>query len=260
MSYLIHLVGLRVLKITYNSKVSDDFLTDLAQRCRQLTNVDITGMLRLCVYVRVSLPFFFDRVLKLSYSTGCSCVSDAGLTAIATLVKLERLIVSYTHRITDDGLKNLCGLKEFECRRCPFSDRGVTMLIASSPRLRLLDLSGCRYIEDTTLEVAKDVCGGRTNNVMLKMIIGGTAILTEKEIGRERLPPLLHVVNVDLSDIGSVSNMYLVDDLDSWYDGDSDYTEYSDYIEYSDYADYSEDDCKRPDESLDRYLYNDSDY
>lgn len=254
MSYLIHLVNLQVLKITYNPKVSDDFLTDLVQHCQQLTNVDITGKLHLYVCMYVRLP------LKLSCLIGCSNVSDAGLTAIATLVKLERLIVSYMHRITDDGLKNVCGLKELECRRCSFSDRGMTALIVSSPQLQLLDLSGCKYIKDTTLEVAKNVCGGRTNNMMLKMIIGGTAILTKKEIGRERLPPLLHIVNVDLSDISSVSNMYLVDDLDSWYDGDSDYTEYSDYIEYSDYTDYSEDDYKEPDELLDHYLYNDSDY
>jgi len=173
------------------------------------------------------------------YPTGCSNVSDVGLTAIATLVKLEKLIVSYMHRITDDGLKNVCGLKELECRRCPFSDRGMTTLIKSSPQLQLLDLSGCRYIKDTTLEVAKDTCSSRTNNVMLKMIVGGTAILTKKEIGQEKLPPLLHIVNVDLSDIGSVSNMYLVDDLDSSYDEDSDYTGYSDYTEYYSDTDYS---------------------
>lgn len=192
-------------------------------------------------------------------------MSDTGLAAIATLVKLEKLIVSYMHQITDEGLKNMCGLKELECRRCPFSDRGMTTLIKSSPQLQLLDLSGCRNIKDTTLEVAKDACSNRTNNIMLKMIVGGTAILTkkeigQKEIGQERLPPLLHIVNVDLSDISSVSNtcLQISDDLDSWYDGDSDYTDYSDYIEYSDYTEYSEENYKPPDE-LDDYLYNDLD-
>ncbi|XP_012524950.1 F-box protein SKIP2 isoform X1 [Monomorium pharaonis] len=231
MSYLIHLVNLQVLKITYNPKVSDDFLTDLVQHCQQLINIDITG---------------------------CDNVTDAGLAAIATLEKLEKLIVSYMYQITDEGLKNMCGLRELECRGCLFSDRGVTMLIKSSPQLQLLDLSGCRNIKDTTLEVAKDACNTRANNVMLKMIVGGTAILAKKEIGQERLPPLLHIVNVDLSDFSSVSNMYLVDDLDSWYDGNSDYTEYSDYIEYSDYTEYSEDDYREPNE-LDNYLYNDLD-
>jgi len=159
-------------------------------------------------------------------------VSDAGLAAISTLVRLEKLIVSYMHQITDEGLKNMCGLKELECRRCLFSDRGITTLIKSSPQLKLLDLSGCRYIKDTTLEVAKDACSSRTNNVMLKMIIGGTAIFDL--FGLERLPPLLHIVNVDLSNLSSVSTMYLMDNLESWHDGDSDCTEYSDYTDYSD--------------------------
>lgn len=228
MLYLIHLVNLEVLKITYNSKVSNDFLTDLVQHCQQLTTVDITG---------------------------CSNVNDVGLTAIATLVRLEKLIVSYMHHVTDDGLKNMCGLKELECRGCLFSDRGMTTLIESSPQLQLLDLSGCTYIKDTTLEVAKDVCNNRTNNVMLKMIVGGTAILTKKEIGQERLPPLLHIVNVDLSDI-SLSNIHL-NDQELWYDEELDYTD-SDYLEFSD-SDYSEDNYRESDE-LDNYLYNDSNY
>ncbi|XP_024877099.1 F-box/LRR-repeat protein 2-like, partial [Temnothorax curvispinosus] len=166
MSHVIHLVDLQVLKITHNPKVSDHFLIDLVQNCQQLTNVDISG---------------------------CYYVTDVGLTAIATLVRLEKLVVSYTRLLTDDGLKNVRGLKEFECRRCLFSDRAMTTLIRSSPELQLLDLSGCRNITDSTLEVAKDVCSGRTNNVTLKMICGGTGILAKKEIGREKMPTLLNL-------------------------------------------------------------------
>ncbi|XP_024878372.1 F-box/LRR-repeat protein 7-like [Temnothorax curvispinosus] len=176
---LIHLVNLQVLKITHNPNVSDDFLTDLVQHCQQLTNVDITG---------------------------CSNVSDVGLTAIATLVRLEKLNISDMKQITDDGLKNICNLKVFKCRYCLFSDRGMTTLIRSSPELQLLDLSGCRNINNSTIEVAKDVCSSRTNNVMLKMIVMGTAILTKKG----RLPR--HIVNDLLDDLsGSVSNLCLVD-------------------------------------------------
>ncbi|XP_071554433.1 putative RNA-binding protein EEED8.10 [Temnothorax nylanderi] len=186
MLYLIHLVNLQVLKITCNPKVSDNFLTDLVQHCQQLTNVDITG---------------------------CSNVSDVGLTAIATLVRLEKLNVTDMQQITDDGLKNVCNLKVFKCRRCLFSDRGMTTLIQSSPDLQLLDLSGCRNIKDSTLEVAKDVCSSRTNNMMLKMIVKGTAILTKKKIDQGRLPP--HIVNDLLDDLsGSVSNLCLVDKND----------------------------------------------
>lgn len=64
MLYLIHLVNLQVLKITYNLKVSDDFLTDLVQHCQQLTHVNITGKLQLSVFtVKKNCP------LKLRMST-----------------------------------------------------------------------------------------------------------------------------------------------------------------------------------------------
>ncbi|XP_011874815.1 PREDICTED: putative RNA-binding protein EEED8.10 isoform X2 [Vollenhovia emeryi] len=227
MSYLIHLVNLQVLKITNNSKVSDGFFIDLVQHCQQLTSVDITG---------------------------CCNVTDAGLTAIATLTRLEKLIISNMFTITDDGLKNVCGLKELECRQCLVSDRGVAVFIKSSPQLQLLDLSGCRYIGNATLEVAKDVCSSRTNNVVLKMIVGGTAILPRKEPDQKTLPPLLHIVNVNLCNY-SMATLCLTDDLDSWYDDSSDFTEYSDYVEYSDYTDYSEDEYREPD----YYLCNDAD-
>ncbi|TGZ37997.1 putative RNA-binding protein EEED8.10 [Temnothorax longispinosus] len=166
---LIHLVNLQVLKITHNPNA-------------------------------VSYTHLEDS------SWSCSNVSDVGLTAIATLVRLEKLNISDMKQITDDGLKNICNLKVFKCRYCLFSDRGMTTLIRSSPELQLLDLSGCRNINNSTIEVAKDVCSSRTNNVMLKMIVTGTAILTKKG----RLPR--HIVNDLLDDLsGSVSNLCLVD-------------------------------------------------
>ncbi|XP_024891445.1 F-box/LRR-repeat protein 7-like [Temnothorax curvispinosus] len=172
MSHLNHLVDLQVLKITHNPKVSDHFLIGLVQHCQQLTNVDITG---------------------------CHYVTNVGLTALASLARLDKLVVSYTRLLTDDGLENVRGLKEFECRRCLFSDRAVTTLIRSSPELRLLDFFGCKNITDSTLEVAKDVCSGRTNNVTLNMICGGTGgILAKKKIGREKVPTLLNLYSNSL--------------------------------------------------------------
>ncbi|XP_071653271.1 putative RNA-binding protein EEED8.10 [Temnothorax longispinosus] len=173
MSYFNQLVDLQVLKITHNPKVSDRFFIGLVQHCQQLTNVDITG---------------------------CHYVTDVGLTAIASLARLDKLVVSYTRLLTDDGLKNVRGLKELECRRCLFSDRAVTTLIRSSPELRLLDIFGCRNITDSTLEVAKHVCSGRTNNVTLNVICGGTGgIIDKKVIGREKVPALLNLYSYSLN-------------------------------------------------------------
>ncbi|EZA47801.1 Putative RNA-binding protein EEED8.10, partial [Ooceraea biroi] len=223
MLYLTRLVGLQILKITYNPKMSDEFLASLVQRCQQLVCLDIT-----C----------------------CRNVTDDGLTAVATLTKLERMTISYLDRITDSGLQDICGLKELECRNCPFiGDHGVSMLIESSPQLRLLDLSGCHDITSTVFHVAKDACNSRSNNVMLKLIIGGTSIMPKHETDDDdddvdddkddKLSPLLQIVNVDLSDRRICTAMYTDDDDD---DDDEDDDDDDDEDEDDDYFDYDDDD------------------
>lgn len=106
-------------------------------------------------------------------------------------------------RVTDDGLRNLNGLKELECRACPaIRDEGISVVIASSPHLQLLDLSGCWDITNATLEVAKQICDSRSNNVMLKIIVGGTSIFPfcsfPTETSGKNLSPFLQTVNVNM--------------------------------------------------------------
>lgn len=127
----------------------------------------------------------------------------------------------------------MCGLKNLECRKCTLiSDQGMSMFIRSSPHLQLLDISGCHNISNITLDAAKDACNTRSNNVMLKMIIGNTSIFSIKEQDEEQTSPLLQIVNVDLCD--DDFNMLDIDedmidedmydvDNDSWIDEDSDY-------------------------------------
>ncbi|XP_029671322.1 uncharacterized protein LOC115240356 isoform X5 [Formica exsecta] len=171
---------------------------------------------------------------KVLLKCGSLDVTDIGLAAIATLPKLEQLIINYVKKITDNGLENMCGLKNLECRKCTsISDQGMSMFIRSSPYLQLLDISGCHNISNITLDAAKDACNTRSNNVMLKMIIGNTSIFSTKEQDEEQTSPLLQIVNVDLCDDDfnmldideedmSDEDIYDVDD-DSWIDEDSDY-------------------------------------
>lgn len=154
-------------------------------------------------------------------------MTDTGLAAIATLPKLEKLIINYIKKITDNGLENMCGLKELECRKCRWiSDQGMSMFIRSSPHLQLLDISGCIHITNVTLDAAKDACNTRSNNLMLKMIIGNTTIFTAKE---EQTSPLLQIVNVDLCDDDvfifdeDLIDEDIYDGNESWIDEDSDY-------------------------------------
>ncbi|GAB1861899.1 RNA-binding protein EEED8.10 [Camponotus japonicus] len=201
--HLTKLVNLKILKFIYNPLVTDEFLINLAQQCQQLIYLDITGS---------------------------PDVTDTGLAAIATLPKLEKLIINYVKKITDNGLENMCGLKELECRKCrSISDQGMSMFIRSSPHLQLLDISGCINITNITLDAAKDACHTRSNNLMLKMIIGNTAIFPTKEQDEEQTSPLLQIVNVDLCDDDffmfdeDLIDEDIYDGNESWIDEDSDY-------------------------------------
>lgn len=146
-------------------------------------------------------------------------MTDTGLTAIATLLKLEKLTINNLDYVTDDGLRNICSLRELNCQRCPLiKDYGVSMLIKSSPQLQLLNLSGCENITHVTLKAAKDACNSRSNNVILKMYIGGTSILPELDGETKQSSPLLQTVNVDLSscDYMSLGLDDDISDIDFW--------------------------------------------
>lgn len=130
--------------------------------------------------------------------TECEFVTSVGIAAIATLPKLEVLVMNYLLRVRDTSLRDLCNLKRLECRRCRFTDKTVIELIASAPRLELLDLSWCRGITNHTLKKAVAVTKNRTNNIMLKIFVGGTAV--NLDVFTE-VSPFLHTVNVDFVDV-----------------------------------------------------------
>ncbi|XP_029166421.1 putative RNA-binding protein EEED8.10 [Nylanderia fulva] len=167
--YLTQLVNLKVLKFIRSHLVIDEFLNNLANHCQQLISIDITG---------------------------CDKVTDDGLRAIMTLSKLEKLIINYLYNITGKELKNISNnFKELECRKCmKITDQYMSMFIETTPCLQLLDISGCHKITNVTLDTAKSVYNNRTDNIMLKMIIGGTSI-QEAQPSR-----LLQIVNENLCD------------------------------------------------------------
>lgn len=218
--HLTQLVNLKVLKFIYSSIMTDEFLIKLAQQCQQLISIDITG---------------------------CNGVTDNGLKAIATLSKLEKLIINYLNNITDNGLESICGLKEFECRKCVnITDNSIVPFIGASPCLQLLDISGCLNITNLTLNAAKVACNTRADNIMLKMIIGGTSVFPTNEEDEAQPSPLLQIVNVDLCDDDTNSlrsseedildaDIYFYDNH-SWFDDDSDF-DYSSEIDDFDVID-----------------------
>ncbi|XP_076670872.1 putative RNA-binding protein EEED8.10 [Andrena cerasifolii] len=166
MLYIAQLTNLEVLKINTNIVVTDELLSNLALKCQQLTYIDITE---------------------------CDFVTNVGIAAIATLPKLEVLIMNSLCQVTDTNLRDMCNLKRLECRACNFTDKTVMELIASAPRLELLDLSFCGGITNLTLKKAAAVTVNRTNIIILKIFVGGTTVNLRTF---DEVSPFLQIVNV----------------------------------------------------------------
>lgn len=66
-------------------------------------------------------------------------------------------------------------------------------LIASAPRLELLDLSFCGGITNLTLKKAAAVTVNRTNIIILKIFVGGTTVNLRTF---DEVSPFLQIVNV----------------------------------------------------------------
>ncbi|KAI4493506.1 hypothetical protein M0804_001682 [Polistes exclamans] len=143
-------VNLEILKLSTNTFVDDSLLIALASTCTKLTYLDIEN---------------------------CNKVTDRGLQAVATLPKLETLIINNLIYITAVGLDNMCNIRRLECKYCnSIQDTGLAILIHASPNLELLDLTGCNGITNDTINVAEYVTSRRSNNIVLKMYIGETSV------------------------------------------------------------------------------------
>ncbi|KAI4504365.1 hypothetical protein M0802_000836, partial [Mischocyttarus mexicanus] len=143
-------VNLEILKLSKNSYVNNSFLITLASTCTKLTYLDIDS---------------------------CNKITDTGLQAVATLPKLETLIINNLFRVTAVGLDNMCSIRRLECKYCvSIQDTGLAILIHASSNLELLDLTGCTGITNDTINMAEYVTSRRSNNIVLKMYIGGTSV------------------------------------------------------------------------------------
>lgn len=65
--HLTKLVNLKILKFTYNSIVTDEFLINLAQQCQQLIYLDITGKHNYYI-IYCLLSFYFCIIYPTRFS------------------------------------------------------------------------------------------------------------------------------------------------------------------------------------------------
>uniref|UniRef100_A0A1B6F954 RRM domain-containing protein n=1 Tax=Cuerna arida TaxID=1464854 RepID=A0A1B6F954_9HEMI len=166
------------LNLHLNSAVSDSVLTAIVEGCENLTTINLSGS-----------------------GGGCtSMLTDKGLSLLSHLRKLVDLDISYLEGANNVTLKSLASrshrLKRLLCRGCPdLTDEGCSQVVSMCNDLELFDLSGCDNIGLTTVEAARTSVKIRTNNVPLKLIVGGTNV---DSAPNDNEVPLL---NVDLADL-----------------------------------------------------------
>ncbi|KAK9299917.1 hypothetical protein QLX08_007220 [Tetragonisca angustula] len=143
------LTNLKILTISENAVITDRFLFCLVTTCQNLTYLDISS---------------------------CYGITNFGMTAITTLSELEVLIMNNMPVVTVVQLWDAANLQKIECRSSQFMDGVIINLIKSAPQLKVLDLSESQFITNTTLEEAATITASRTNNVILKIFVGGTSV------------------------------------------------------------------------------------
>ncbi|XP_054287269.1 uncharacterized protein LOC129003073 isoform X2 [Macrosteles quadrilineatus] len=147
------------LNLHVHNAVNDNALTAIVEGCEELTN------------------------LKLSGSGGefAGGVSERGISMLARLKKLTHLDISYLEATNDTALKNLtarnCKLQQLDCRGCPsLTDEGPQAVLTLCHELQLFDLSGCEGVTISTVETAVASVKMRTNNIPLRICVGGTEV------------------------------------------------------------------------------------
>lgn len=123
----------------------------------------------------------------------CNDLTNVGVAGLEFLPKLSNLQMNYLSEVNDSGLRKLKNLVRLECRGCfMIQDDGLMCVIEGSPRLELLELTGCANVTNNTLECAVRATRLRQNNIVLRICVNGTEITVNKD----KILPLLHIVNV----------------------------------------------------------------
>lgn len=104
------------------------------------------------------------------------------------------MITRDLYQVTSNGLLHLYNLKQLVCQECSFFDITISKFIQHSFQLKILDLSGCRNITNVTLRRAVIATNYRTNNIILNLFIGGTAVNLETF---QEVSPFLQIYNRD---------------------------------------------------------------
>ncbi|KFP84653.1 F-box/LRR-repeat protein 13, partial [Apaloderma vittatum] len=171
---------LRELNLSNSFRVTDASVTEIAQRCHELTylnlhhcenvtdaGIEALGNMSSLISIDLSGTSISDMGLRaLAYHgkikdlsiSECKNVSDIGIQEFCKGTKyLEHCHVSYCPQLTDDAVKIMAfhcqGLTSVSIAGCPnMTDTCIKYLAAACHYLHFLDVSGCVHLTDKALK------------------------------------------------------------------------------------------------------------
>ncbi|OXU19425.1 hypothetical protein TSAR_003730 [Trichomalopsis sarcophagae] len=136
---------LEKLTIYKEDLVTDTFLVTLAENCKKLYHLDISG---------------------------AKNVTESGIQAITSLPEIKHLVLNYLPEITGYNFTYMPKLQTLCCRGCEhLKDDGLCTLLTMCDLIEFMDLYGCEQITNVLLKCALNVAKTRTNNLVLHLIL-----------------------------------------------------------------------------------------
>ncbi|GAB0175713.1 dynein regulatory complex subunit 6 [Grus japonensis] len=151
---------LRELNLTNCIRVTDASVTEIAQRCHELTYLH----LRYCENVTdAGIEALGNMSSLISIDISGTSISDMGLRALGCHGKIKELSISECKNISDTGIQEFCeGTKYLEyCHvsYCPqLSDEAVRAMAFHCRRLTSVNIAGCPKMTDTCIQYLAAAC------------------------------------------------------------------------------------------------------
>ncbi|NXI65787.1 DRC6 protein, partial [Anseranas semipalmata] len=151
---------LRELNLTNCIHVTDASVTEIAQRCHQLTYLN----LRHCENVTdAGIEALGNMSSLISIDISGTNISDMGLRALGFRGKIKQLSLSECKNISDTGIQEFCkGTKHLEyCHvsYCPqLTDEAVKALAFHCHKLTSVSIAGCPKMTDTCIQYLATAC------------------------------------------------------------------------------------------------------
>lgn len=170
-------VRLRRLNISNCLGVRGAGLGALGEACTGLLELDIAG----CAHIGgdwalLRCLYAFTRLEKLNVAR-CALMTDSVLQTLAAQcgAHLRSLVLTDCFNVTDAGVVNMAQkchkLEELALDRCAKSekitDTSCAALGEHCPKLRIINLAGCRFLTDAALQWLASGCGGALEHLNL---------------------------------------------------------------------------------------------